>query len=269
MAHKARLEITMTTLEASLNASLSASLEVPRRPDRIHHSRIWRISGAVLLAHLALLWAMGQAWLEQASPIEEAQVIMASVMVESPTPPAPQPQPQPQPKSLSPAVPQPRPTPLPTPLPTVSKQAEASPSAPVMSPVMAPLMAPVVAPIIAAANSAPATPSAPAAAPSTSVGKPALPSLVLPSSDADYLNNPPPAYPRMSKRMGEQGTVIVRVFIGLQGTAEQAEIRTSSGYDRLDKAALDTVQRWRYVPGKRHGNPEAMWFNVPVRFVLE
>jgi protein TonB len=93
--------------------------------------------------------------------------------------------------------------------------------------------------------------------------------MVLPSSDADYLNNPPPAYPRLSKRMGEQGTVIVRVFIGLQGMAEQAEIRTSSGYDRLDKAALDTVQRWRYVPGKRHGTPEAMWFNVPVRFVLE
>jgi protein TonB len=265
MAHKARLEITMTTLEAPLNASLSASLEVARRPFRIHNSRIWRVAGAVLLAHLALLWAMGQAWLEQASPIEEAQVIMASVMVESPTPPAPQPQPQPQPKSVSPAVPQPRPTPVPTPLPTVSNQAEASPSAPVVVPVMAPL----VTPVVAAANSAPATPSAPAAAPSASASKPAPPSLVLPSSDADYLNNPAPAYPRLSKRMGEQGTVIVRVFIGLQGTAEQAEIRTSSGYERLDKAALETVQRWRYVPGKRHGNPEAMWFNVPVRFVLE
>jgi protein TonB len=251
----------MTTLEASINASHSASLEAPRRPVRIHNSRIWRVSGAVLLGHLALLWAMGHAGLEQASTLEEAQVIMASVMVESPTPPAPQPQKKPQPKSVSPAVPQPLPTPVSTPLPTVSKQAEASPTAPAM--------APVVAPVVAAANSAPASPSAPAAAPSASVGKPAPPSLVLPSSDADYLNNPPPAYPRLSKRMGEQGTVIVRVFIGLQGTAEQAEIRTSSGYDRLDKAALDTVQRWRYVPGKRHGNPEAMWFNVPVRFVLE
>jgi protein TonB len=261
MAHKAQPEITMTTLEASINASHSASLEVPRRPYRIHNSRVWRVSGAVLLAHLALLWAMGQAWLEQASTIEEAQVIMASVMVESPTPPAPQPQPQPQTKSLSPAVPQPRPTPAPTPLPAIRKQAEASPTAPVM--------APLVAPVVAAANSAPSTPSAPAAAPSASVGKPAPASLVLPSSDADYLNNPPPAYPRISKRMGEQGTVIVRVFIGLQGTAEQAEIRTSSGYDRLDKAALETVQSWRYVPGKRHGTPEAMWFNVPVRFVLE
>jgi protein TonB len=263
MAHKARLEITMTTLEAPLNASLSASLEVPRRPYRIHNSRVWRVSGAVLLAHVALFWAMGQGWLEQASPIEEAQVIMASVMVESPTPPAPQPKPQPQTKSVSPAVPQPLPTPVPTPLPTVSKQAEASPN----TPVMAPVMTPVVAPVVAAANSAPATPSAPAAA--SSASKPATPSLVLPSTDADYLNNPPPAYPRLSKRMGEQGTVIVRVFIGLQGTAEQAEIRTSSGYDRLDKAALETVQRWRYVPGKRHGNPEAMWFTVPVRFVLE
>jgi protein TonB len=251
----------MTTLEASINASHSASLEAPRRPVRIRNSRIWRVSGAVLLAHLALLWAIGQAWLEQASTLEEAQVIMASVIVESPTPPAPQPQPQPQPKSVSPAVPQPRPTPVPTPLPTVSKQDEASLTAPVISPVMAP--------VVAAANSGPATPSSPAAAPNASVGKPAPASLVLPSSDADYLNNPPPAYPRISKRMGEQGTVIVRVFIGLQGTAEQAEIRTSSGYDRLDKAALDTVLRWRYVPGKRHGTPEAMWFNVPVSFVLE
>jgi protein TonB len=125
---------------------------------------------------------------------------------------------------------------------------------------------------VAAASNAQATPVSPAsptAAPSFSVGKPAPASLVLPSSDADYLNNPPPAYPRMSKRMGEQGTVIVRVLIGLQGSAEQAEIRTSSGYERLDKAALETVQRWRYSPGKRHGTPEAMWFNVPVRFVLE
>ena len=35
------------------------------------------------------------------------------------------------------------------------------------------------------------------------------------------------------------------------------------------QAALATVQRWRYVPGKRAGVPEAMWFNVPIRFVLD
>jgi periplasmic protein TonB len=29
------------------------------------------------------------------------------------------------------------------------------------------------------------------------------------------------------------------------------------------------VLRWRYVPGKRNGVPEGMWFNVPISFVLE
>ena len=69
--------------------------------------------------------------------------------------------------------------------------------------------------------------------------------------------------------MGEEGTVIVRVLIGVQGGAEKAELRASSGYQRLDDAALETVQRWRYVPGTRNGVVAAMWFNVPVRFVLE
>jgi protein TonB len=73
----------------------------------------------------------------------------------------------------------------------------------------------------------------------------------------------------MSRRMGEQGTVVIRVFINTEGRAEKAEIRTSSGYARLDDTALETVKRWRYVPGTRAGVPEAMWFNVPIRFVLD
>jgi protein TonB len=46
-------------------------------------------------------------------------------------------------------------------------------------------------------------------------------------------------------------------------------VAESSGYDRLDQAAVSTVLKWRYVPGKRGGVPEAMWFNVPINFVLE
>lgn len=92
--------------------------------------------------------------------------------------------------------------------------------------------------------------------------------LELPSSDADYLKNPPPLYPRMSKRLGEQGVVIVRALIGINGQAEKAEIYKSSGYERLDQAALDAVTHWRYVPGKRHGRTESMWFNIPVKFEL-
>ena len=93
--------------------------------------------------------------------------------------------------------------------------------------------------------------------------------VTLPSSGADYLRNPPPAYPRLSRRMGEQGTVMVRVLILADGHPDKAEIRTSSGYPRLDEAAIASVQGWRFVPGKRNGVAQAMWFNIPIRFVLD
>ena len=130
---------------------------------------------------------------------------------------------------------------------------------------------PTPAPNAPTGVTAPQPPAPPIAAPvaAAPVAPPPPPKVELPSSDADYLQNPKPAYPAISKRLGEQGKVIVRVLIGVDGTAQRAEIRQSSGYDRLDQAALTTVQRWRYVPGKRGGVAEAMWFNVPINFVLE
>jgi len=95
-----------------------------------------------------------------------------------------------------------------------------------------------------------------------------LQTIELPSSDADYLHNPPPIYPRMSKRLGEQGTVVLRVLIGVNGQAEKIEIFKSSGFDRLDQAAIETAAKWRYKPGQRMGQAEAMWFNLPIRFEL-
>ena len=72
----------------------------------------------------------------------------------------------------------------------------------------------------------------------------------------------------MSKRMGEQGKVLLRVYVNEQGLPEKIEIKQSSGYERLDEAAIATVQRWKFVPGKRNGVPEAMWNIVPINFVL-
>ncbi|MEO7108363.1 MAG: energy transducer TonB, partial [Rhodoferax sp.] len=86
---------------------------------------------------------------------------------------------------------------------------------------------------------------------------------------ADYLNNPKPRYPPISKRMGEQGKVVIRTLIGADGIAKEASIHTSSGFDRLDQTALATAMKWRYAPGKRAGVAEAVWFNVPFTFVLE
>ena len=121
-------------------------------------------------------------------------------------------------------------------------------------------------------SSAPATQSVeptPAATPAQSGQNKGAPAFSLPSSEAHGLNNPKPAYPRLSRRLNEQGQVMVRVFVAADGAPQQGEIKTSSGFDRLDQEALRTVMRWRFVPGQRFGTPEAMWFNVPVNFVLE
>lgn len=109
-----------------------------------------------------------------------------------------------------------------------------------------------------------AAPAAPAAPPA-----PAAPSIELPSSDASYLNNPKPVYPAVSKRLGEQGKVMLRVLIGTDGLPQKVEVKQSSGFERLDRQAIDAVMRWRFVPGKRNGVPEAMWNLVPINFVLQ
>jgi protein TonB len=111
--------------------------------------------------------------------------------------------------------------------------------------------------------------AAPAATPAQTGQAKGAPAFSLPSSEAHGLNNPKPAYPRASRRLNEQGQVMVRVFVATDGSPQQGEIKTSSGFDRLDQEALRTVMRWRFVPGQRFGTPEAMWFNVPVNFVLE
>lgn len=95
------------------------------------------------------------------------------------------------------------------------------------------------------------------------------PKVELPSSKAAYLNNPPPAYPRVSYRLGEQGLVVVHTLINTDGSAQRAVVKTSSGYERLDKLAVETALKWRYVPGKRNGEPEAMWVEVPIHFQIK
>lgn len=203
---------------------------------------------AVLLMHIALLWALQSGLIRRAVevviPVEVLSEFMATEPAKASTPPAAKPAQRP---------PEPQVHPQPAPVAQSIAPVQAAPAAP--APVSAPT-ATVEAPVVSAA---------PAAAPSP----PAPPRIELPSSDAAYLNNPKPAYPALSRRLGEQGKVVVRVLIGVDGRAQQVEIRSSSGYDRLDQAALATVRSWRYVPGTRNGIAEAMWFNVPINFILE
>jgi len=156
---------------------------------------------------------------------------------------------KPQPNSVRP---QPKPVASrPTPAPQSTQLA-----APAESPTESPAPAPVAvtpAPTVAAAPAA----SAPVAAPSQ------------PRFDADYLDNPKPAYPAISRRLGEQGRVLLRVHVGNDGGAGDEQLHTSSGSPRLDQSALDTVRRWRFVPAKLGREPVAAWVLVPIAFTLK
>ena len=92
--------------------------------------------------------------------------------------------------------------------------------------------------------------------------------VTQPRFDADYLNNPKPAYPSMSKRLGEEGQVLLRVLVGQEGEAEQIQVLRSSGFARLDEAAQAAVSRWRFVPAKVGSNATTAWVQVPVTFEL-
>lgn len=93
--------------------------------------------------------------------------------------------------------------------------------------------------------------------------------IVPPRFDAAYLQNPPPDYPSLSRRLGEEGRIILRVLITPEGLPRDIQLQASSGFPRLDQAALQTVRRWRFAPAMRGDEPLAAWVLVPIRFNLE
>ena len=213
------------------------------------YSRNTVVAFGLMLFHVGALWIL-QSGLLTRSVEMLIPVAMLSMAMES-QPKIEQPKLAPPPVQKSVPVVQQAPTPaLPAPpvamtaLPTVAVQ----PS---------PALVPAPAAITVAAT--PAVSAAPA---------PVQPAVQLPSSDADYLQNPKPTYPAISRRLNEQGKTTVRVLIGVDGLPKQTELAKSSGFARLDQAALDTIMRWRFVPGKRAGVPEPMWFNIPINWVL-
>ena len=87
--------------------------------------------------------------------------------------------------------------------------------------------------------------------------------------DADYLKNPPPAYPALSRRMREEGKVLLLVQVSAHGTAAHVRVRQSSGFTRLDDAALEAVRQWHFVPAKRGEEAIAASVIVPIVFRIE
>ena len=218
--------------------------------------------------HLIGLWALHTGLLRRAValviPVQlVAEIIELPQPVVTPAPPASPPPTPPKATPPKPAAPRPQPARQPVVAQATQPVAITTPEPAPQAPAAGPAPQPVIS------NASPAIEVAATATPPAPPAPPAPPRVDLPSSSADYLNNPPPSYPPLSKRLGEQGRVVVRARIEVNGSASQAEVQTSSGFERLDQAALQTVKRWRYLPGKRAGVPEAMWFNIPIQFVLE
>ena len=78
----------------------------------------------------------------------------------------------------------------------------------------------------------------------------------------------PAHYPRISVQREEEGTVIVRALVHRRGTPTQVRVHRSSGYPRLDHAALQAVRRWVFLPMQRGGRTVTAWVEIPVRFRL-
>lgn len=208
----------------------------------------WKSLALVVGGHLAVLGAAVITASTLEVEVTDARPIMASLISTAAPTPILQPQPTP------PAAPR---------RPELPRRLLAAPT-PTASPVVAAPLPPPEA-VRPAPSPMPAAASPPAASPMASQ----VPSeSAEPRFDADYLNNPKPGYPALSRRLGEEGQVLLRVLVAEDGSPREIKLLKSSGYDRLDAAAQEAVSHWRFVPARKGNVPVAASVQVPVSFQL-
>lgn len=203
----------------------------------------------VLLGHGALLWL-----LMQAAPLRETWVQVAPLVVSlvaSETPPAPHP-PQPM-KLAAPTAPVAPAAPVPF---VVVADAPPAPMPAAPTPAPTPVAAPVTLVL---------TPSSPASAPAQAQ---AAAPKTMPADAVRYLVPPAPAYPLLSRRLRETGTVLLQVLVDADGRPSQVRLLRSSGFERLDLAAVDAMRRARFKPHLDNGVAQAVWAPAPIVFEL-
>jgi protein TonB len=134
-------------------------------------------------------------------------------------------------------------------------------------PLIATEAAPAPAPLVAQVPPPPppAVPAAPLDAPPAPA--PSLPRTIPPSA-IEYIVPPAPVYSRISARMRESGRAVVRVFIDEGGLPRSVQLATSTGFARLDDAALAAVRHCRFKPYLESGVAVAAWANIPIEFEL-
>jgi protein TonB len=189
---------------------------------------------AIVLLHAGVLTALVKLDVipvHKAAPAPLVVTLMPEQIAPPPPPPPPATPPAPQPKQeIAPVAPAPAEIVRPAPVVVV----------PTATPVQ---VATVVAPVPQAVVATPA-PTAPPAPPAP---------VTPPDAFAGSLSNPAPRYPVESRRRREEGTVRLRVVVTADGRVKDIAVARSSGFDRLDEAALDTVRKWRFRPGMQAG----------------
>lgn len=207
----------------------------------------------VVLAHLGVM--AGIVSLRDTSMPMPTPALMVDIIAPEPAPLQP---PKPAPAKQPTVVQKVRPRAVAVP-PVLATQSPATPEAQVVPKAPAP------------ATPAPTSPNTEAptsAAPAATVAPPA-PAPTAPRFDAAYLDNPTPVYPPLSRRANEQGRVVLKVFVEASGAPSQVEVRTSSGFERLDKSAVAAVSRWKFVPARQGHDAVAASVLVPIVFSLK
>ncbi|MBI3391551.1 MAG: energy transducer TonB [Nitrospirae bacterium] len=91
---------------------------------------------------------------------------------------------------------------------------------------------------------------------------------VLPPGSLAVSHRVLPAYPKMARRHGLEGTVVLRLLVAETGNVGDIVVDAPSGCIDLDKAAIEAVRKWRFIPATRGGVAVAVWVRQPVTFRL-
>ena len=83
------------------------------------------------------------------------------------------------------------------------------------------------------------------------------------------LHNPKPNYPFLSRKLREQGLVMIQLCVNQNGFVEEARVSKSSGFQGLDNSALVTLSQWRFLPDSSHSQNSSQCFQAPIQFSLE
>ncbi|SDE34634.1 energy transducer TonB [Paraburkholderia lycopersici] len=233
---------------------------LPPPPVRVNR-RVVTASAIVVALHAALIGVV----LMKREPVTPAalqsQTITAELLKPEPvaapaaiqsTPAPTPPKPIPRVTREKPKV-QPKPRPTPTPLPVAEAPSQHTADAPMP------------------AAPTPPAPTSPAPAPQAAVPADARPTMALSApKNVSHLDCRivQPDYPALSRRRGETGTASVHFVVGLTGKIENIELRKSSGYSRLDDAAVDAMRQSACKPYLENGEPVRAAYTQPFDFSL-